>query len=230
MTNEYNRELFYSKNSEIQQEYYELLINRVTHSSMSLEKDLGNPDSHHNAVRLRDNMLAFKLLIHSMPQKMTEKLLIQVADKINASSMYISNGYRKSGNVIADTNIPITPPEKISEALCNLIDKYYQEYQELDIFEKEAMFHIEFIKIHPFEDGNGRTGRLLLNYNLITQGVAPVVITNDLIEYYQSYIKNNDIEGMANLFRIQSRKEQQVIHILYGEQLTQNTIQTKPTR
>ena len=47
-----------------------------------------------------------------------------------------------------------------------LLYKYNNTWSSLDYLKREALFHLEFIRIHPFEDGNGRTGRLLLNYNL----------------------------------------------------------------
>ena len=146
-----------------------------------------------------------------------ERLINEVANEINKSSMYISNGYRKVGDYIADTTIKITDPKNIRLELLNLIEKYQTDWQQIDPYEKEARFHIEFIRIHPFEDGNGRTARLLLNYNLLKQQIAPIVITNDLLEYYEEYIKNEDIKGMCNLFKIQSLKEQQVLNILYEE-------------
>lgn len=198
-------------------EYFELLINRITHSSMSLEKDLGDPDNNINAIRLRDNMRAFKKLINMLPAKITEETIIEIANTINASSIFISNGYRKLGNYITDTNIPISSPDNISNDIKNLLKKYETSWKELDCFEREAKFHIEFIRIHPFEDGNGRTSRLLLNYNLLKQKIAPVIITEDLVEYYQSYIKNNDIDGMKKLFQIQSQKELSIINKLYEE-------------
>ena len=81
----------------------------------------------------------------------------------------------------------------------------------INIFEQEARFHIGFIRIQPFADGNKRTARLILNANLLHKKIAPVIITEDLLEYYYSYIENYDVEGMENLFRIQSKKQEQII-------------------
>lgn len=47
--------------------------------------------------------------------------------------------------------------------------------------------HIEFVKIHPFIDGNGRSARLLLNFELMKQGYPPIVIEReDSAEYYSA--------------------------------------------
>lgn len=218
MTTKIESKIFESKNEHFFKEYFELLINRLTHSSMALEVDLGNPDISENAIRLKDNMAAFKYLLDSMylGETLNLKLINDVASLVNNSAIYISNGYRKIGNNLNETDIQISNPENIEDNMKKLISKYFTEWKEMDIFEREARFHIEFIKIHPFEDGNGRTSRLLLNFNLLRNGFAPVIITNDLLEFYHSYIRNNDVDGMRNLFYIQSIKENGVINQVYS--------------
>ncbi len=53
--------------------------------------------------------------------------------------------------------------------------------------ELAAFVHIEFVGIHPFTDGNGRTSRLLMNLELIKAGFPPVVINvEDRLEYYKA--------------------------------------------
>lgn len=203
-------------------EYYELLINRVTHSTMSLEKDLGDPDDSKNAIRLRDNMRAFKYLLGKNNELLSEKIIINVANIINASSMYISNGYRSTGNVITDSDIPISNPEKIQYDMEKLLNDYHYNWKDMNPYEREANFHIRFIKIHPFEDGNGRTARLLLNANLLKQNLAPVIITDDLDEYYKSYIRDESVEGMTNLFKIQAQKEKIVFDELQKQFYSNN--------
>ena len=47
------------------------------------------------------------------------------------------------------------------------------------------MLHGEFVKIHPFMDGNGKTARLLLNFELMKNGYTPIIIKNeDRANYY----------------------------------------------
>ena len=80
------------------------------------------------------------------------------------------------------------------------------------IFHTLALHHIEFEKIHPFIDGNGRTGRLLLTYELISMGLLPIDIQTEERDRYDSAFKHFDTkkerstrpesktEKMANLF------------------------------
>lgn len=57
--------------------------------------------------------------------------------------------------------------------------------------------HIEFERIHPFSDGNGRTGRMLMNYSFLEQGLPPLVInSNDKAEYI-SHLSNQDYKKLS---------------------------------
>lgn len=97
-----NQTILSQENTEFFNEYIELLVNRLTHANMSLESDLGDADNYQNALRLKDNMIAFKMLVEGSlnGNTLTEELIISTADIVNKDSMYISNGYRSGGGII----------------------------------------------------------------------------------------------------------------------------------
>ena len=65
------------------------------------------------------------------------------------------------------------------------IHEYKKECSDIHPVVKATLLHGEFVKIHPFIDGNGRTARLLLNFELMKYGYTPIIITNDRrAEYY----------------------------------------------
>lgn len=215
-------QLNYFDNPDFYQDYMEMFIFRLTFSNMSIERDLGEVADSKNAIRLRDNYRAFQKLLTMFSYDMSEDLIIDIANTINKSSMYISNGYRKLGRTLGDTNEPISDPKDIKSDMEKLLYNYYNEWNNLDPYLREAKFNIEFLRIHPFEDGNGRTSRLLLNFNLMKQKIAPVIITDDLVDDYFNARNNFDEEWIANMFRVQSEKELEVIDGLTKELKKEN--------
>lgn len=215
-------QLNYFDNPDFYQDYMEMFIFRLTFSNMSIERDLGEVADSKNAIRLRDNYRAFQKLLTMFSYDMSEDFIIDIANTINKSSTYISNGYRKLGRTLGDTNEPISDPKDIKSDMEKLLYNYYNEWNNLDPYLREAKFNIEFLRIHPFEDGNGRTSRLLLNFNLMKQKIAPVIITDDLVDDYFNARNNFDEEWIANMFRVQSEKEIEVIDGLTKELKKEN--------
>lgn len=94
---------------------------------------------------------------------------------------------------------PILIPEKIQELL-----EWYRNDTENDFLTKIALFHLRFESIHPFIDGNGRTGRLLVNLELMKLGYPPIDIKfTDRNAYYNafdSYSDKGTPKAMVKLF------------------------------
>lgn len=61
--------------------------------------------------------------------------------------------------------------------------------------------HLQFERIHPFEDGNGRTGRLSLNYELIKNNLAPVVILKDQRSEYFEMLGDYDSIALEKFWK-----------------------------
>ncbi len=217
------REIEYLKNKEFLRNYLEVLSNRLIYSNNLMEEDENSIHKlyeSHNMSVLHDNYNAFRYLIDKMRsnKELTEDIIIEVANTINTHSMYISNGYRKIGNNVKfEDKYSIEKTYNISNAMKELLHKYYNEWSSLDTFKREALFNIEFLRIHPFEDGNGRTSRLILNYNVIRQGHAPVIIPADMREKYFHARNTEDVNFITNLFKVESEKELKGINTLIDD-------------
>ena len=93
-------------------------------------------------------------------------------------------------------------PYMIQPQMEKLLEQYHKSTEHM--IPKLARFHIEFEAIHPFIDGNGRTGRLLVNLELMKAGYSPIDIKfTDRITYYNAfdeYHAKNDLSAMETLF------------------------------
>lgn len=83
---------------------------------------------------------------------------------------------------------------------------------QLNLIELAAWTHAEFVKIHPFPDGNGRTSRLIMNYQLMANGFAPVSIAKENRLDYFNTLEIYAIEGNITPFAemIAELEEQQL--------------------
>lgn len=98
--------------------------------------------------------------------------------------------YRKERVIISGAEHMPPEPIALSGEMERLINWYSGEGQGLHSIERAARLHTDFVKIHPFIDGNGRTARLLLNLELMKAGYPPVIIRNkDRARYYSSLDK-----------------------------------------
>ena len=118
-----------------------------------------------------------------------------------------TEGYRSVQVFIRGSEHIPPAPEKIPNLMTYFLYNY--NHDEENIFTKIARYHIEFEKIHPFEDGNGRTGRLLLNYELLKNNIPPVVISKeDRVKYFE-FLRNNDSADLAEWLKDLSTEEKE---------------------
>lgn len=172
----------------------------------------------------RDNLNAFDYAMGL--KEMTVKDVVKINEIVNSSDDDITPGFKKTNNDVIGASF--TPVDKKNVPI--EMQKLFKEYEEsfgldikdprelgisneekyqriVNILKREAIFHIRFIRIHPFNDGNGRTGRIILNYHLLNQGFAPVLITEFMSDDYRSFINNYDIDGLTKMLLSSSSQQ-----------------------
>ena len=95
--------------------------------------------------------------------------------KVLVKNTEVAFGFKKLPNFLIGREIKTTPPERVEKEIGDLIEWYHKD-KNMHPLQKAIIFHGRFEKIHPFDDGNGRVGRLLINIILLSNGYAPLII------------------------------------------------------
>lgn len=136
-----------------------------------------------------------------MDAALTERLIKQIHYLVLADRKEDRGIYRSVPVYIMGAEADPVQPYLIQPNMEALIEDY--EVSEDNIVSKLTRFHIEFETIHPFIDGNGRTGRLLINLELMKAGYPPINIKfADRLAYYSAfdaYNRNKDLTKMEAL-------------------------------
>ena len=80
-------------------------------------------------------------------------------------------------------------------------------YDGTNIFRRIAEKYFLFEKRHPFENGNGRTGRILINYELIQNNIVPIVIEKENKKEYLKFLEEADFVGFGEWIKTLSNEE-----------------------
>lgn len=203
----------YDRNNNFRKKYMENLVNRFTNASLGVEGVEGDLADTMQAMNIYQQTQAMDYAFSIPKDEMLNVGIIKELEKIVTGEEY--ENFRTTQAEVNGSNVRRTKANMIYMEMYTLLDNYYNIWKDLDPFLREAYFHIRFLHIHPFQDGNGRTARVLLIRNLCASGEVPCVITKEVKDEYCSYIENNDAEGLANFFRKISKKEFNTIMNLY---------------
>lgn len=129
--------------------------------------------NHKHAIEYIEDVINQEIDITQQTMRMIHGFILKDIDNKNA-------GVYRSVNVIITGATHIPPNHMmVPELMQKLSAEYEQEWSTYHPVIQACLLHTEFVKIHPFIDGNGRTARLLLNLELMKHGYPPIVITKE---------------------------------------------------
>lgn len=105
----------------------------------------------------------------------------------------IAGRYRKVGEYVRVGTYIAPPPEQVERMIENALLEYKSDTEGYFI-DKIAKFHLEFEHVHPFIDGNGRIGRVLINYQLMCIGFPPLIVRNKGKQKYYDCFKEYEYD------------------------------------
>ncbi len=118
-------------------------------------------------------------------------------------NIQVGGVYRNAQVYISGAQHMPHPPQLMYQQVKEFYADLSWKGRELNPVELAAWIHAEFVKIHPFTDGNGRTSRLIMNYQLMTDGFPPVSIAKeDRLEYFktlEAYAVEGNLQPFAEL-------------------------------
>lgn len=148
---------------------------------------------------------AYNFILKNIDNNITVDMIKKVAKFINKNIKDI-DGFRKTQVFIKGASDIPPRSEQVPMLIGELIYKKGKNKKE-DVFDYIARFHIDFEHIHPFEDGNGRTGRVLIAKELLSRGFAPVVIPYLRRAEYINYLDEKNVKKLSQMLKELNKEE-----------------------
>lgn len=148
----------------------------------------------------------FNHMLETLDEELSQKLIKEFHYKLKSGVFEdMANGYpigeyKNRKNIVGI--IETTLPEEVDGRMTELLEVYYK--LDKPLLSDIAIFHSNYEQIHPFQDGNGRTGRMILFRECLKNRYIPIIITEDQKqEYYyalQEMQTNRNSEPLLQLF------------------------------
>jgi Fic family protein len=178
-----------------------------------LEMELSRAISLREAFEAK-NLAAVMKYIRDKSQEMMltkETMLLLHLMLMGNINTKIAGRFRQKDEFVRIGTYIAAHPKYVNGMIEKAIDTCNNDLQ-MNNFEKIAWFHLEFERIHPFIDGNGRIGRVLLNMQLVKAGFPPIIIRNKEKKYYYDAFREYEDDNKKDLM-------QKVVYIALIESL-----------
>ena len=140
--------------------------------------------------------------VKEVKEELREELLLKVHEMyFKETKPFIAGKYKTAQNRITGSAFETTPPKLVQTDMKLYFKEYEKLKKELHPLELAAWAHWRLARIHPFQDGNGRTARIIMNFILHRNGYAMIDIkTKEKQQYFSALEKchyNNNARTLA---------------------------------
>ena len=142
-------------------------------------------------IETSNHFVAFDFLLDSMDEPLSNEVIktfhrILKSGTADATKPWFNVGdWKKIANEVG--GMETTPPQEI-ESKMNKLNDWYHALSTIK-FEDIVEYHYRFEKIHPFQDGNGRVGRLIMFRECLRNGIVPFIIDEQHKQFYYRGLK-----------------------------------------
>lgn len=202
----------------ITNDYFEDILVRLAHHSAGIEGNTISlpatvsiivngtlPISSGVTVRefyeIENHKQAFEHMINHLinEDKLSIELIKEIHGDLTDRLQHDKGQFKKSENMILGAEFQTSSPAETPMLISQLVDNlnYRLEHTEAKEDKLKAILdtHIQFERIHPFSDGNGRTGRMIMNYSLLQEGFPPLIIEKETKAQYVELLSNQDVDS-----------------------------------
>ena len=137
-------------------------------------------------VETMNHFRAFDFMLDTIDKPLSENLIKKLHGILKAGTSdsglpwFNVGDYKTMGNIVGTNET--TSPERVPEEMGRLLEKYNSI--ETIVLDDILQFHVSFEKIHPFQDGNGRAGRLIMFRECLRAHITPFIIDERHKAYY----------------------------------------------
>jgi len=159
---------------------------------------------------MNGHFLMFNKMLDTLDEPLTQELIKKFHYELKSgvfedrANGYTIGDYKQRPNMIG--MYQTVRPENVEQEMYLLMDWYDNQVVNISVL---AEFHARYESIHPFQDGNGRTGRLILFRECLKNGIVPVVIEdanrNKYLESLKEYREEKSRNKLITLFEKEQR-------------------------
>jgi Fic family protein len=159
---------------------------RYIYETNTINTEIGKAANVDDIIEARNHFICFNYILDVASDQLSEDIIKEIHRILKSSTSdsendwFMVGDYKALPNIIGDRET--TAPDKVEGAVQSLLLKYSQ--QETVSMEEIIRFHHDFENIHPFQDGNGRTGRLIIFKECLKHDLIPFIIDEEHKNYY----------------------------------------------